>query len=588
MASSTDTSQTLRRLGLLFKLERKEITNLYVFAIVVGLFSLAVPLGVQALIGMISGGLLLQPAILLIIFVVAGSAFTGYLQWLQVAVIERIQQRIFVRSAFQFAHRIPRWRLESLGTEYSGEIPNKFFDVLNIQKGIGKVLMDYITAILQFFFGLLLLTFYHPYFIAFGLVMVLLLFSLFRFLGPLALKTSLVESKYKYKVAFWLQNLGRVLPHQRLQADALSRGHTDEVVAGYLRQRQAHFRTLQYQYLGLFVFKTLVIAGLLLMGSLLVVDRQINLGQFVASELIIVMILAAVEKLVLNLDTVYDLLTGLEKVGQVTDIPIQRESYFECLPDQPKTGIAIRAEGLSLYSAEGIRLLDEANFQVKPGEKVGLLAEDPEVARNLLQLFEGVRDEYQGLVSIDGFGLRELTPASLATQVAGAVSAQAIFPGSMAENLSPDGRTHDISHLQPLLATLSLFEAIERLPGGLAQPLLPGGLGLDPRVAARVVLARAIGANPRLLLIHLLLDAQPQIIKRQLIEFLFAPERTETLLITSYDPQVLLACNRVLVLRGGRLVNYTEPREALTIMEDQLLEPIPHPDIVFDRPHVKA
>lgn len=580
MADSTPSLTPLRRLFRLFQLERREIASLYVFALMVGLFSLAVPLGVQALVGLVSGGLLLQPVVILILFVVAGSAFSGYLQWLQVAVAERIQQRIFVRTAFDFARRIPRWKLEALGAQYAGELPNRFFDVMNVQKGVAKILMDFVAALLQFVFGLLLLTFYHPYFIVFGGVMLLLLWLMFRFTGQRGLSTSIDESKYKYRVAYWLQNLARTLPHGRLMQQPITVHKTDALVAGYLTQRQSHFRVLSFQYGALFVFKTLVIAGLLTMGSLLVTDRQINLGQFVAAEFIIVLILGSVEKIVLNLDTVYDLLTGLAKVGEVEDIPLQRETCFECLPTQPTTGIAIRFEAVTLEDSYGLKVLDEATFQVAAGEKIGVVTDSPETVRRLFQLLSGVWDAYEGLVSLDGFGLRELTPDSLSEQVAAALDTRALFAGTIAENLNPAGPTGDITALQPYLRALYLADAIERLPGGLAQQIYPGGWGIDPRMAQRMVLLRAVAGQPRLLLVNGLLDAQPLPIKEALVQYLTAENPNQTLLLASQDPQVLMACSKVLVIRGGRAVLYDEPAQGLTLVEDHLVASIPSEKLI--------
>ena len=76
-------------------------------------------------------------------------------------------------------------------------------------------------------------------------------------------------------------------------ASAMPVTRMDDLVTGYLRYRRKHFGVLLQQAWSIIVFKAVVTAGLLILGTSLVVNRQITLGQFVASELVIVTVLAA-------------------------------------------------------------------------------------------------------------------------------------------------------------------------------------------------------------------------------------------------------------------------------------------------------
>ncbi|MGA1361026.1 MAG: hypothetical protein ACO32Z_07555, partial [Gemmatimonadaceae bacterium] len=193
--SSTEAAEKagpLERLGQLLLLEKGNIGLVYGYATLVGLLSLTLPLGVQAIIGLVSGGLFLQPVVLLIGFVVAGTLATGALQVLQLAAVERIQQRIFARVALEFSLRVPRIRTEEAWREDLPERMNRFFEVVTIQKSLGKLLTGTTTALLQVIFGLLLLTFYHPYFTLFGLGLVITLGLIVRYTGPRGLETSLL------------------------------------------------------------------------------------------------------------------------------------------------------------------------------------------------------------------------------------------------------------------------------------------------------------------------------------------------------------------------------------------------------------
>ena len=204
-------TQPVNRFFRLIAEDRKDITNIYMFAIFSGLISLTLPLGVQAIINIVMGGRAASSWVLLVVIVILGTALVGFLQILQISVTEIVQQRIFTRSAFEFSYRIPRFKITEVMNDHPPELVNRFFDTLNVQKGLPKILTDFPTAVLQILFGLILLSFYHPLFIMFGVILIGLLFAILRFTGPGGLDSSLEESKYKYKVAYWLEELARTM-----------------------------------------------------------------------------------------------------------------------------------------------------------------------------------------------------------------------------------------------------------------------------------------------------------------------------------------------------------------------------------------
>nr|HQU58760.1 ABC transporter transmembrane domain-containing protein [Saprospiraceae bacterium] len=290
----------LQRFFKLLELDRKDIYYIYVYAIFSGLIALSLPLGVQAVIGLIAGGAMSASLILLIVVVTVATALSGILKVMQLTVTETIQRRIFTRSAFDFAYRIPRLKMDKLTRYYPPELVNRFFDTLTLQKGLPKILMDFSTAVLQIAFGLILISFYHPFFVFFGLILIFILLAIFRFTGPGGLETSLKESKYKYEVAYWLEEIARAMSTFKLSGgSSFSLNKTDGLVYSYLDSRKKHFRILLFQYGNIVAFKTFITAGLLFLGSYLVIDNQINIGQFVAAEIVVILVMNSVEKLIL-------------------------------------------------------------------------------------------------------------------------------------------------------------------------------------------------------------------------------------------------------------------------------------------------
>ena len=316
----------VQRLIRLLTTEKKDIGYVYLYAIVAGLINLSLPLGVQAVFNFVSSGTVFNSVYLLITLVIIGVILNGLINIGQAAIVEVMQQRIFAKAAFEFTYRLPRIQKDALRPYYPPELMNRFFDVMSVQKALPKFLIDITAAVLQIIFGIILLSFYHPVFIVFGLVTLLLVVGVVLILGKSGLETSLNESKYKYKVAAYLEELARDLSAYRKEADSFEAiDRMDNLVASYLSYRNAHFNILKRFFFNAVFFKTLIVGSLLIMGTWLVVDRQMTLGQFVAAELVIVLITGAVEKLIMSIEVVFDLLTAVEKLGNVTDLPLDRE-----------------------------------------------------------------------------------------------------------------------------------------------------------------------------------------------------------------------------------------------------------------------
>ena len=288
-----------RFVGLL-KLDKKDFLQILYYAIFAGLVNLSVPLGIQAIVNLIQGARITTSWIILVILVTLGVAFVGVLQLMQIRILENIQQKIFTRASFEFTYRFPKIKMSELENFYPPELANRFFDVITIQKGIAKLVLDFPAAILQIVFGLILLSLYHPFFIFYGILLVLLIYLVFRFTAKRGLNTSIKESKMKYKIAHWIQEVARTLISFKVAGKTKHAiNKNDALVTKYLEERESHFQVLKLQFIQMVGFKTLVTAGLLLIGGFLVLNQQMNIGQFVAAEIIILLIISSVEKMIM-------------------------------------------------------------------------------------------------------------------------------------------------------------------------------------------------------------------------------------------------------------------------------------------------
>ncbi len=548
------TANPVSRILRLVKLERKEISAIYFYAILNGLIQLSLPIGVQAIIGFVLGGSMSTSLIILIALVVTGVFCTGLLQVGQMQLIEKIEQNIFVRYSFELADRIPRLDLKKTDAYYIPELVNRFFEIPSLQKGLSKLLLDIPTATIQILFGLVLLSFYHPAFILFGLVLVLILWLILYYTGNKGLQTSLAESAYKYGVAAWLEELGRLIKSFKFsKGSAINLQKTDEKVSGYLDARNSHFNILQFQFKVLIAFKVLITAAMLIIGSILLVNQQLNIGQFIAAEIVIITIIGSVEKLIGNLDSVYDVLTSVDKIAKITDKPVEETGTYK-LPEE-KEGLSIEAGQVGFAYDNEKYVLQNISFRIQAGENVCITGKEGSGKSTLLKLVSGSYQGFDGSLKLNGLPVGNYELSSLREQTGILLNQQDIFHGSLLENISMGNPGIDMQQVIRLFRETGLADFLGTLPAGFDTWLDPTGKRLPRNVINKILLVRALVGQPRLLLLeepwtHIEAPYRSQIIRLILNEY---PKTT--ILVVSNDAEFASMCDQVIdVKKDGCII----------------------------------
>lgn len=551
-----NTYTPIRRFFKLMQPDRKDISYIYLYAIFSGIITLSLPLGIQAIIGLIAGGAISSSWGVLIFIVTMGVAMSGVLKIMQLVVTETLQRRIFARASFDFAFRLPRFSLENTRGIHLPELVNRFFDTLTIQKGLPKILMDFTEAILQIVFGLLVLVFYNSSFVFFGLFLLSIIFLIFYFTGKRGLATSLVESKYKYSVAHWLEEVGRTIATFKLGGYTdLPLRKTDGLVLKYLESRKAHFKILTIQYGSLVVFKVLITLILLLLGSVLVIENQLNLGQFVAAEIIVLQIMNSVEKVILTMDNVYDVLTALEKVGQVTDMPIEDENGLTCDSFDHSKGMSVEAKNLSYqFKDADTPILNDINLNIKSGERVCVAGYNRSGKSTLIKILSGLFVEFKGQLSFGGLPIAGFNKAALRAKIGDLSSKDDIFNGTVLENITLDHPTISFKDAVEAAKLVGVHDVIEAMPLGYQTTLLPLGRTLSRSVRTKIIIARNLASKPSLLAIEDMMDILEGDDRELIINVLTDRNQPWTLISVSDDDYLARRCDRVIVLKKGQIV----------------------------------
>lgn len=542
----------IQRFWRLLKPDKYEIRNIYVYAIIIGILNLSLPIGIQSIINLIQGGDVSTSWLVLTFLVALGIALSGILQINQLRITENLQQKIFTRAAFEFAYRIPKIKLEKLFNDYAPELMNRFFDVVSVQKGVTKILIDFSTAGIQVFFGLILLSLYHPFFIIFSLLLVFFIYFIFWLTSKKGLETSLLESKHKYKTAHWLEELARANTTFKLSGSnklALNRvnGHTEE----YLQAREAHFTILRRQYSLMVVFKVLVAIGLLLIGGLLVIEQQMNIGQFVAAEIVILLIVNSVEKLTLSFETIYDVLTSLEKIGQVIDLELEKDGGLQTNGSGKGMSVSV---GHVIYSYPGEKkiTINNISLNILPGERVLVTGKNDSGKSTLLYLIGGLLSGYEGHVAIDSIPLSNYDYDHLHRQIGGYLRDEHLFEGTLLENITLGRDNATFENVKWAAQNLGLDELVCQLPEGYNTIVHSQGKQFSKSTMAKILMARAIVDKPRLLLLENSFSVFSPEERKSILHFLVDKQHAWTLIMSSSEdlPKDPLFDQKIVLQRG--------------------------------------
>ncbi|AUS06066.1 peptidase domain-containing ABC transporter [Pseudotamlana carrageenivorans] len=540
-----------RLLGLL-ELDKKEILQVFYYAIFSGVISLTLPLGIQAIINLIQGAQVSTSWIVLIVLVTIGVAFDGGLKLMQLRIIETIQQRIFTRTSFELSYRFPKIKMSELRNNYPPELANRFFDTLIIQKSLSKILIDVPSAVLQIIFALILLSFYHAFFIIFGLLLLLLIFVVFKFTAKKGLDTSLSESKYKYKVAHWIQEIARSVISFKLSGSTnLGVTKNDNLVDDYLNARESHFKILMLQFIQMVSFKVIVTASLLVIGGALVLNQEMNIGQFVAAEIIILLIIGSVEKLIIGLESFYDTLTSLEKLGQIADKDIENQ-YGET--PTFKNGIYIELDNVSYNVSDREKhILHNISLKINPDSRILIRGESGSGKSTLLRLISGVIEPTSGNIYVNDMSIESLHLNFYRSKLGLSLSDETPFEGTIKENLTFGNPSITDEEIHEVLNIVGLKSFLKEQPKGLHTILYPDGKQMSYTISKKIVLARAILKKPQVLILEDALDRFNIEETTEIISYLSDKKRPWALIVVGHNKRWIGQCDEVVILEKGKI-----------------------------------
>lgn len=530
--------------------EKKDVTNIYFYAILNGLVQLSVPLGIQSIVSFVMGATMATSIYILIAFVVLGTWLVGYFRLKVMQIIEKIQQKIFVEFSLAFAEKLPKLNLSATRKYYLPELVNRFFDTQNLQKGISKILLEIPTALIQILFGILLLSFYHPWFLVFGALVIICVIFIFRFTMESGIKSSIDESDKKYEVASWLEDIAASIKTFKLNSKTeIHVAETDNRVVNYLNDRTSHFRVLVIQYKTIIAFKVIITLVMLVIGTYLLVNQQLNIGAFIATEIVVLTIMTAVEKLIISLESYYDVIAALSKLNKVTDLP--EEDLGAITLENQNSGFEIEFKEVNFAFNDYQMILENVNFKIAENSLNVITGSLGSGKSLLLNMMTGFYEPTSGRILFDKIPLKNVDKISLRNQIGMFLEDMTIIKGTVYENIIL-GQSHiSAEQILDISEEIGIDDFSSQFSNGFFTKISETDTEISFSSKKKIMLLRALVGERRLLILEDPLDGMDDAFKIKMREHLSNLKENTTVIVVSEDPEMIEIADQHLHIEEG-------------------------------------
>ncbi|KMQ65871.1 ABC transporter [Chryseobacterium angstadtii] len=548
---STANEQGKRLIRYITK-EKKDVTNIYFYAILNGLVLLSIPLGIQSIVSFVMGATMATSIYILIFFVVIGTWLAGYFRLKVIQIIEKIQQKIFVEFSMEIADKIPKVDLSYTRKYYLPELVNRFFDIPNLQKGVSKILLEIPTALIQIFFGILLLSFYHPWFLAFGGLVVISVVIIFRYTMESGIKSSIEESNKKYDTAAWIEDIAGSVKTFKMHSEKEVHLHgTDERVVEYLDHRTSHFKVLVFQYKTIIAFKVIITLAMLAIGTYLLINQKLNIGAFIATEIVVLSIMSAVEKLIVSLESYYDLIASFAKLSKITEL--KEEKNGEIVLSQKEKGREIEFKNVSFSFNDSIPILSDLNFKI-PENSITILTGKLGTGKSLLlNMIAGFFEPSSGTILFDRIPLQNIDKKQLRNTMSLYLENMKIIQGTVKENILLGNSQSSTEDILELSENLGIENISSLFSNGFFTEVSETDSEITFSSKKKILLLRALLGEKKLIILENPFAGIREEYQDKMIEYLQKIKEKTTVIIVSQNEDLLQHADQHLHMEDGTL-----------------------------------
>jgi ABC-type multidrug transport system fused ATPase/permease subunit len=294
-------------------------------------------------------------------------------------------------------------------------------------------------------------------------------------------------------------------------------------------------------------------AGILLVGGWMVTHGSLTVGQFFAFNLYVTMLILPLRMLGMWIGQSQRATASGERIFQVLDEPVEVADKPDAAALPPGPG-RIEFEGVSFGYDPERHVLHSVELAIEPDQNVAVIGHTGSGKTTLTALVPRFYDATEGRVLIDGVDVRDVSLASLRSQIAVISQDPFLFSTTVRENIgfgAPDATDEEIESAARLAQA---HEFIVELPEGYDTVIGERGITLSGGQRQRIAIARAIAMSPRILILDDATAAVDATTEARIRLGLREAMKGRTTLIIAHRLSTISLADEVVVLDHGRVV----------------------------------
>ncbi|WP_419182550.1 ABC transporter ATP-binding protein [Lysinibacillus fusiformis] len=295
-----------------------------------------------------------------------------------------------------------------------------------------------------------------------------------------------------------------------------------------------------------------------------VINGTLSVGTMVAFIAYIERLYGPLRRLVSSSTTLTQSIASMDRMFDLMDEPYEVKNKVDARDLRSATG-EIRFDNVSFqYEKEGISILNNINFTINPGETVAFVGMSGGGKSTIISLIPRFYDATDGVVTIDGQDVRDVTLHSLRSQIGIVLQDNILFSDSVKENIlmgKPDATDEQVIEAAK---AANAHDFIMTLPNGYDTKVGERGVKLSGGQKQRVAIARVFLKNPPILILDeatSALDLESEALIQESLEDL-AHERTT--IIIAHRLSTITHADKILVIDHGLLIESGTHEQLMT------------------------
>ncbi len=546
----------IQRLVDLLKNNKKHVGQIYWLAFFTGIISLSLPFGIQLIVNFIQGGTYSYSYYVLVVLITLGMVLYSVFQIIELRILENIQQKIFVYAGIEFTYRFPKIKIEELMNINARDLANRFFDSIVLEKSIIKLLTEFGISVVQIILSALVLCFYHSSFLLVNIIVLVILYIGFKYTFNKTLYAGIAYSRFKYKTAYWIEEVAGASSSFKLAGiTELPMQKTDVLLSEYIEARENYYRWLNIQYITLNITKVVFILGFLLIGGIMVMEQVMNIGQFVAAEVLIITVINGIDKILNTLKNVYDTLISLEKLAEVTDMNIEVFDHTSAVYNDKQSGAQLNIIHLHFQYPQSLKYaLKNINLDIKSNEKVLIAGESNSGKTTLIKVISSLYAIKDGDIKYNGISIKHIDKEKLRNDMGIYFQEDVIFNGTIWENITLGRPWINEKYVYQMADKINFTKELEALSNGYNTYMSAHGFGYSLSFINKILFLRVMSTQPKLLLMENIYFNFIKEERKKIIEILTEKTAPWTLICISEIDELSKCFDTICILDKGEII----------------------------------